>query len=105
MPRVTTSQVVPAPIEAVWDLIRDFNGHDAWHPIVATSAVEGGGRSDRVGCVRNFRLADGVLLRERLLSLSDAETMFRYCLIDTPIPLYNYVAEMRCVPVTLDDTC
>ena len=31
--------------------------------------------------------------------------MFRYCLIDTPIPLFNYIAELRLIPVTADDSC
>jgi hypothetical protein len=73
---------------------RDFNGHQ-WHPAVAESAIERGLPSDRVGCVRRFRLADGSELRERLLTLSDADMAFSYCLLDTPIPLLNYVAHVR----------
>lgn len=102
---VTTTDVINAPIEAVWDVIRDFNGHDRWHPAVKDSDVEGRLPSDKVGCVRAFHLADGEFLRERLLTLSDAETMFRYCLLETPIPLWNYVAEVRLLPVTLTDHC
>ena len=34
------------------------------------------------------------MLRERLLTLSDAEKTFSYCLLDTPIPLLNYVAHV-----------
>ncbi len=105
MPHVATSDIIQAPIDAVWNMIRDFNGHDRWHPAVSDSEVEGRLPSDKVGCVRAFYLAGGEFLRERLLSLSDAETMFRYCLLDTPIPLFNYVAQVRLIPVTLTDTC
>jgi uncharacterized protein YndB with AHSA1/START domain len=103
MPQVVKSTVIDAPVEAVWDVLRDFNGHDKWHPPVAESQIERGWTSDRVGCVRRFRLRDGSELRERLLTLSDADLAYSYCLLDTPIPLFNYVAHVRLAPVTDGD--
>lgn len=103
MVKVVRSIVLDAPIEAVWDIVRDFNGHDRWHPAVAESHIERGVPSDRVGCVRNFRLASGETLREQLLTLSDLEQSFSYCLLDTPVPLFNYVAHVRLFPVTDTD--
>ena len=103
MPRVRKSIVLDAPTEEVWAVIRDFNGHDQWHPVVAESHIERGYPSDRVGCVRNFRLEDGANLREQLLTLSDLEQTFSYCLLDTPVPLFNYVAHVRLFPVTDGD--
>ncbi|HSF65257.1 MAG TPA: SRPBCC family protein [Paracoccaceae bacterium] len=103
MVRVVKSTVIDAPVEAVWDVLRDFNGHDRWHPIVADSVVEKGWPSDRIGCVRRFHLADGAELRELLLTLSDADMAFSYCLLDTPVPLLNYVAHVRLSPVTDGD--
>jgi hypothetical protein len=100
MPKVVRSTVIEAPVEAVWGVLRDFNGHDRWHPAVAESHIERGQTSDRVGCVRRFRLQDGSELRERLLTLSDADMAFTYCLLETPIPLLNYVAHVRLAPVT-----
>ncbi len=103
MPHVKRSTVMDAPVDAVWDVIRDFNGHDRWHPAVATSQIERAQPSDRVGCVRTFRLEGGEVLREQLLTLSDMETTFSYCLLDTPVPLFNYVAHVRLIPVTDGD--
>jgi hypothetical protein len=103
MPRVVRSTVIAAPVETLWAILRDFNGHDQWHPAVAESVIERGLPADRVGCVRRFRLADGSELRERLLTLSDADMAFSYCLLDTPIPLLNYVAHVRLAPVTDGD--
>ena len=100
MPRVKRSTVIEAPIETVWEAIRDFNGHDRWHPAVSSSQIERGRPSDMVGCVRNFKLEDGSQLREQLLALSDLETTYTYCLLDTPIPLFNYVSHVRLFPVT-----
>lgn len=103
MVRVIRSTIVDAPTDAVWDVIRDFNGHDRWHPAVAESRIERGDPVDRVGCVRAFRLTGGEALREKLLTLSDLEQSFSYCLLDTPIPLFNYVAHCRLIPVTDGD--
>ncbi|MEL6234442.1 MAG: SRPBCC family protein [Pseudomonadota bacterium] len=103
MVQILKSTVLEAPIEAVWEVLRDFNGHDRWHPAVELSRVERGRASDEVGCIRAFRLADGSELRERLLTLSDLEQCFSYCLLDTPIPLFNYVAHVRLSPVTDGD--
>ena len=103
MVTVVRSTVLEHPIDRVWDALRDFNGHDRWHPAVSESAIERNRDADRVGCVRKFKLQDGSELREQLLSLSDMETTFSYCLLDTPIPLFNYVAHLRLLPVTDGD--
>ncbi|MEX2630612.1 MAG: SRPBCC family protein [Tistlia sp.] len=101
MPKVVRSTVLDAPVEAVWEVIRDFNGHADWHPAVAESVIEGGKRADQVGCVRLFALADGSgEIRERLLALSDREHSFAYCLLEAPVPLEGYLAEVRLKPVT-----
>jgi len=100
---VTTSTILAAPTDRVWEVLRDFNGHDRWHPIVAESRIERGEPADRVGCVRRFVLQDGSELREQLLALSDLEQSFTYCLLDTPVPLFNYVATVRLLPVTDGD--
>ncbi len=103
MVSVRRSTVIDAPIAAVWEVLRDFNGHDRWHPAVDRSRVEGGGRSDQVGAVRDFVLTGGERLRERLLALSDKEHSFRYSIVESEIPLLNYVAEVTLKPVTDGD--
>lgn len=103
MVHVVKSTILDAPVETVWEVLRDFNGHDRWHPAVADSAIERGRDSDRIGCVRRFHLEDGSELREKLLTLSDSEMAFSYCLLDTPVPLLNYVAHVRLLPVTDGD--
>jgi hypothetical protein len=103
MPKVIRSTVIDRPIDEVWAVLRDFNGHDRWHPIIADSVIERGQPSDRVGCVRRFHLRDGSELRELLLTLSDADTAYSYCLLETPLPLFNYVAHVRLAPVTDGD--
>ena len=103
MVKVVKSTIIDHPIDRVWETLRDFNGHDRWHPAVRESHIERGRDSDSVGCVRRFRLADGSELREQLLALNDAGTTLTYCLLDTPVPLFNYVATLRLLPVTDGD--
>ena len=103
MVTVRRSTVIDAPIAAVWDVLRDFNGHDRWHPAVARSNLEGNQRTDQVGCVRNFVLESGERLRERLLGLSDKQHSFRYTIVESEVPLINYVAEVALKPVTDGD--
>ena len=103
MIRIIRSTIIDAPTDRVWALLRDFNGHDRWHPAVGKSTIERGQSPDKVGCVRHLYLLDGSELRERLLTLSDLEQSFSYCLLDTPVPLFNYVAHVRLAPVTDGD--
>lgn len=103
MVKVVVSTIIDAPVETVWEVLRDFNGHDRWHPAVADSQMERGAATDKVGGVRRFHLADGSELREQLLTLSDIDMALSYCLIDTPVPLLNYVAHVRLLPVTDGD--
>ena len=100
MIRVVRSAVIDAPIERVWDVLRDFNSHTAWHPVVAQSEIERGEPSDQVGCVRNFTLRDGHHIREQLLTLSDVDHVSTYCILDATLPMRRYVATVTLKPVT-----
>jgi hypothetical protein len=100
MAKIFTSSVINAPIDEVWAKIRDFNALPAWHPIIADSQIENGEPSDKVGCIRNFNLTDGGNIRERLLALSDDEHLCTYSILASPMPLENYVATLRLLPIT-----
>jgi NADPH2:quinone reductase len=100
MPTVVRSTIIDAPIEAVWAALRDFNAHDHWHPAVTESRIEDARAPDELGAVRNFRLRNGAQIREQLLSLSDHDHTFTYCILDAPIPLQGYVATVTLKRVT-----
>jgi NADPH:quinone reductase-like Zn-dependent oxidoreductase len=102
---IMRSAVIDAPAADVWHLLRDFNGHDKWHPAVASSQIEEGEPGDLVGGIRAFRLQDGGFLREQLLSLSDRDMAISYCLLEAPMPLNDYVAHLRLRPVTDGNRC
>src|SRR4051812_35404316 len=101
--KVVRSTVIDAPVERVWEVLRDFNSHDRWHDVVETSRIEGGERPDQVGCVRSFTLRDGNRIREQLLALSDDEHRSTYCIVEATVPLLRYVATLTLKPVTDGD--
>ena len=103
MARVYVSSVIAAPAARVWSRVRDFNGMPGWHPAIAESRIENGEPSDKVGCVRDFRLRNGDRLREKLLGLSDYDMFCTYSILDSPMAVENYVATLRLTPVTDGD--
>jgi len=98
--KVYTSSVIDAPADAVWSQVRDFNGLPKWTPFVAESRIEGNLAADKVGCVRNFRLKDGGVIREQLLTLSDYDYQCSYSILESPMGVQNYVATLKLTPVT-----
>jgi uncharacterized protein YndB with AHSA1/START domain len=100
MPRVYVSSVIDAPAARVWERIRDFNALPRWHPRIRDSRIENGEPADRVGCVRDFHLQNGDRIRERLLGLSDYDMFCTYAILESPMPLTEYVATLRLTPIT-----
>lgn len=103
MARVYVSSVIDAPVARVWERIRDFNALPRWHPRIRDSRIENGEPSDRIGCVRDFHLQNGDRLREKLLGLSDYDYFCTYSILESPMPLTNYIATLRLTPVTDGD--
>jgi ribosome-associated toxin RatA of RatAB toxin-antitoxin module len=105
MARVYISSVIPAATSKVWERVRDFNGLPRWHPAIRESRIENAEPADKVGCVRDFRLQNGDRIRERLLGLSDYDYFCTYSILESPMPLTNYIATLRLTPVTDGDRC
>jgi hypothetical protein len=103
MAKVYVSNVIPAPAGAVWAVVRDFNALPKWTPFVAESRIEHNASSDKIGCVRNFRLKNGGSIRERLLALSDYDMSCTYSILESPMGVENYLATLRLIPVTESD--
>ncbi len=100
MAKAYASAVIDAPIEAVWKIVRDFNGLPNWHPAIARSEIEGGLSGSDVGGIRSFYLTDGAHVREQLLSLSDSDYSLTYNFVKPAFPVENYVAGIRLLPIT-----
>lgn len=100
MARVYVSSVIEAPADKVWEWIRDFNALPRWHPRIRDSRIEDALPSDKVGCIRNFSLQNGDNIREQLLGLSDYDMFCTYAILESPMPIEDYVATLRLTPVT-----
>jgi uncharacterized protein YndB with AHSA1/START domain len=95
MAKIRVSGVIPAPVERVWEYIRDFNGLPKWFPGVTDSHIEAGPLVNEAGCVRNFGLEEGPRIREQLIELSDENRTCNYKMIESPLPIKNYVATVQ----------
>jgi uncharacterized protein YndB with AHSA1/START domain len=100
MPRIYASSVIDAPANKVWEKVRDFNALPRWHPRIRESRIENGEPSDKIGCVRDFRLQNGDRLREKLLGLSDYDMFCTYSILESPMPLTDYMATLRLTPIS-----
>ena len=99
MAHIYVSSVIDAPLTEVWAIARDFTGR--WHSsVIFDPSIEDGRPADQVGCVRAFKLADGGALREELVGLSDERHEFSYRILESPLPVTDYVAVVRFSPVT-----
>ncbi|MEM9277838.1 MAG: SRPBCC family protein [Pseudomonadota bacterium] len=105
MARVYVSSVIAASAEKVWERVRDFNALPRWHPRIADSRIEDALPSDKVGCIRNFNLQNGDNIREQLLGLSDYDMFCTYAILESPMPLTDYVATLRLTPITDGARC
>jgi len=105
MVQVYASSVIDASADNVWSRIRDFNAMPQWHPLIADSRIENSQPSDRVGCIRQFSLRDGGMIRERLLALSDYEYSCTYEILESPMEVENYTATLKLTPVTDGSRC
>ena len=103
MIKIHKSSVLDASVNRVWETIRDFNALPSWHPAVKDSRIEDELPNDQVGCIRNFNLHDGGTIREQLLAHSDIQHYTTYSILDSPMPVENYVATIRLTEITDGD--
>lgn len=103
MPKIHVSSVIDAPIEKVWERIRDFNGLPSWHPRMIESEIEGGKKATDIGAVRKFKVGSGATIREKLLDFSDADHLTTYSIIEHPAPISDHTATLKLERVTDGD--
>jgi hypothetical protein len=93
MAKVNETQMLRGSVDEVWAAIGGFNDLPRWHPAVASSTLEEGGR------VRRLQLADGASLVERLHSFSERERSYGYSIEQGPLPVSRYRSLLRvCEP-------
>lgn len=78
MPKAVGRTIIHAPLERVWEVLRDFTSTPKWFGPAVACEMEDGGPTDRVGAVKRVHLADGQIVREKLLALSDYDHSLMY---------------------------
>ena len=96
---VFRSMILNAPIDAVWTMVRAFDGVANWNPAVTAARMESGTATEP-SSIRHLDIVDGTAFRETLLELSDPKTSYTYDILESPLPVRNYVSTHRFVPVT-----
>jgi hypothetical protein len=81
-------------------VLKKFGEIQEWHPSIVESSIEDNQPDGLVGCIRKLTLADGGVVRERLLSIDDRNTTLSYRFEESPLPLDNYVATVKLVSLT-----
>ena len=100
--KVMRSVIIDAPIEAVWSVVRRFDGVVDWNPGVVAATLEAG-QATEVGALRRLDIADGSVFRETLLAHSDLEHCYTYDIIDSPLACQNYISCHRFIEITDGD--
>ncbi len=91
--KVTKSVDIAAPVDKVWDAVKDFDSLNKWHPgFSADELVKG--ENNKVGAVRKLTVKDGPSFTEELLAFDASKHSYRYRIIESPLPLRNYVSRI-----------
>jgi len=91
MPRIKLETRLAVSADMLWKTIGGFNALPQWHPSIEKSQTEGEGK----GAVRTLKIVGGPTLVERLEHVSDTERVYRYSVVDSPLPVSSYVSEIR----------
>ena len=91
MPEIVETVHVGEPAGEVWELIGRFGAVGAWHPMLAKVTAEG----EDIGALRRAKSIDGATSIERQIDRSSARHFYRYKVLSTPLPVRDYVGELR----------
>jgi len=84
---------IKAPAAKVWDTIKDFDGLNKWHPGFSADTLVSGANG-QVGAVRKLTVKDGPSFTEKLLAYDAAAHSYRYSIIESPLPITDYVSKV-----------
>lgn len=76
----------------IWEAIGDFDAWSSWHPLAEALDVQGEGS----GALRRLRFKglSGVVV-ERLEARNDRERVYSYSVVESPLPVSEYRAELK----------
>jgi mxaD protein len=90
---VVESVEIKAPPAKVWDAIKDFDSLNKWHPGFSADTLVSGSNGHS-GAVRKLTVKDGPSFTEQLLAYDQAGHTYRYKIIESPLPITDYVSKI-----------
>jgi hypothetical protein len=93
----TKSLEINAPPAKVWNVVKNFDSLHKWHPAFSNTVMNKGGNG-QLTSIRAITLKDGPTFTEMLLGYSDESMRYKYEIVDSPLPLENYLSEMNVAP-------
>jgi len=91
------SVTVNAPPERAWAAINHWDALQSWCPAFEKTEIVSGGTD--VGSIRAVTLAKGPTFTEELLAVDPTAMTLRYKIVDSPLPVVEYVSGMRVVSI------
>ena len=98
--KVNMETTVNASADKVWETIGDFNGLPEYVEAVINSQIQGEG----IGTERTLTLSDGGEIIEKLEDYNPEDKMLKYSIVNSPLPVENYVSTMKVLAMG-DDQC
>jgi mxaD protein len=77
------------PASVVWDVVKDFDALNRWHPAVAKDEIVEG-KNNTVGAVRVLTLGDGGTIKEKLLAHDANGRSMKYSILEGVLPVSSY---------------
>lgn len=96
---VYITEMIAAPVEKIWEIMRNFNGLPSFHPAIKASRIEQGD-GESIGSIRYLTLESGYV-REELLMFDEKRHRFDYAIIGGTLPVEHYKASVQ---LTFDAT-
>jgi mxaD protein len=84
---------IDAPVDEVWDAIKDFDSLHIWHPAFASDEIIKG-ENNKPHAVRKLTVKDGPSFTEELLEFDPANHTYSYRIIESPLPVRDYVSRI-----------
>ena len=94
---VTETIEIKAPLAKVWAAIKDYDALPSWHPGFSKDEIVKG-TNNKPGAVRALTIKDGPTFTEELLAFSEKDHSYKYRIIESPLPLQDYVSTVSVAP-------
>ncbi|HZM48514.1 MAG TPA: SRPBCC family protein [Burkholderiales bacterium] len=91
---VTEEVYLAAAPSKTWEAIKDFDRWQDWHPAFASTAITRG-KGNTSGTVRVLTTKDGARFTEELVSYSTTSRSYQYRIIESPLPITDYVSTVQ----------